>query len=51
MTELKHYESDTDPQIIVETLKADGALILDNVVSTDFIGALRSETDPIWMPP
>ena len=46
MTELKHYKSDTNPQIIVETLKADGALILDNVVSTDFIGALRSETDP-----
>ena len=34
MTELKHYKSDTNPQIIVETLKADGALILDNVVST-----------------
>lgn len=46
MAELKHFASDADPQTIVETLKADGALILDELVSADFIAALRAETDP-----
>ena len=46
MTEIRHFSSNTDAQTIAEALKKDGALIIDNVVSQDFIAALRSETDP-----
>ncbi|MDG1033130.1 MAG: phytanoyl-CoA dioxygenase family protein, partial [Luminiphilus sp.] len=46
MTEIRHFSSNTDAQTITEALKKDGALIIDNVVSQDFIAALRSETDP-----
>lgn len=46
MAGLKHLSADTDEKTIVDTLKEDGALILDNVVSPDFIAALRRETDP-----
>jgi len=46
MSELKHFASDVGRQTIVETLKEDGALILDNVVDADFLSALRAETDP-----
>ena len=46
MTELKHFSGDTDKQTIVDTLNEDGALILDELVSADFLAALRAETDP-----
>ena len=46
MSELVHLSADADTQTIVDTLTRDGALILDNVVDTDFLAALRSETDP-----
>ena len=46
MAELKHFAADVDKQTVVDTLQKDGALILDNVVSADFIAALRTETDP-----
>lgn len=46
MTEIKHFSSKTDAQTIAEVLSEDGALIIDNVVSSDFIAELRSETDP-----
>ena len=46
MSELVHLSADADVQTIVDTLTRDGALILDNVVDTDFLAALRAETDP-----
>ena len=46
MTEIKHFSSKTDAKMIAEVLSEDGALIIDNVVSSDFIAELRSETDP-----
>ena len=46
MTEIKHFSSKTDAKTIAEVLSEDGALIIDNVVSSDFIAELRSETDP-----
>lgn len=46
MTEIKHFSSKTDAHTIAEVLSEDGALIIDNVVTSDFIAELRSETDP-----
>ena len=46
MAELKHFDSTVDVKTITDTLEKDGALILDNVVSADFLAALRAETDP-----
>ena len=46
MAGLKHFARNVDAQTIVETLQTDGALILDDFVSADFIDALRAETDP-----
>ena len=46
MAELKHFPANVDKQTIVDVLNEDGALILDEVVSADFIAALRNETDP-----
>jgi len=46
MPELQHFTIDTDPQQLVDAITKDGAIILDNVVSAEFIAALREETDP-----
>ena len=46
MTTLKHFKSNVDKQTIIDTLRTDGALILDNVLDASFIEALRGETDP-----
>ncbi|MDA8642986.1 phytanoyl-CoA dioxygenase family protein [Alphaproteobacteria bacterium] len=46
MAELKHFDSTVDVKTITDTLEKDGALILDNVVSADFLAELRAETDP-----
>lgn len=46
MAEVKHFGANVDEKTVVDTLQKDGALILDNVVSADFIAALRTETDP-----
>ena len=46
MTTLKHFTSNVDKQTIIDTLRTDGALILDNVLDAGFIEALEAETDP-----
>ena len=46
MPEIKHFAKGTDAHTIVDAIKEDGAIILDNVISTEFIAALREETDP-----
>ena len=46
MAKLKHLPADTEPNSIVAAVQQDGAVILDNVLSEEFIAALREETDP-----
>ena len=46
MPEIKHFATGADAHTIVNAIKEDGAIILDNVISTEFIAALREETDP-----
>ncbi|MAV49762.1 MAG: phytanoyl-CoA dioxygenase [Hyphomonadaceae bacterium] len=46
MPDLKHFPVGTDAETISKVLDEDGALILDNVISEDFIRELRRETDP-----
>ena len=49
MSELVHLSADADTQTIVDTLTRDGALILDNVVDTDFLAALEAKLTRTWM--
>ena len=46
MPELQHLPADADASTIVAAVERDGAVILDNVISPEFIAALRKETDP-----
>ena len=46
MPELQHLPADADARTIVAAVEQDGAVILDNVISPEFIAALREETDP-----
>ena len=46
MSKLKHLPADADVKSIVAAVEQDGAVILDNVISEEFIAALREETDP-----
>ena len=49
MSKLKHLPADADVKSIVAAVEQDGAVILDNVISEEFIAALREETDPYWI--
>ena len=46
MAEIRHFTLETDAETLAGAVKEDGAIIIDDVLSTDFIAALRSETDP-----
>ena len=46
MTQLQHLPADAESSAIVAAVQQDGAVILDDVLSEDFIAALREETDP-----
>jgi ectoine hydroxylase-related dioxygenase (phytanoyl-CoA dioxygenase family) len=46
MPELSHFSTDADAGDMLDAIRRDGAIILDNVLSGEFIQALRSETDP-----
>ena len=46
MPALRHLPADADAGTIVAALEQDGAVILDDVISPEFIAALREETDP-----
>ena len=43
MPEIKHFAMGADAHTIVNAIKEDGAIILDNVISTEFIAALRED--------
>jgi hypothetical protein len=46
MPTLKHVPADVAPDIIVETLKTDGALVLDRVLDDGQIATVMGEIDP-----
>ena len=46
MPEIRHFSLDTDAQTLAGAVKEDGAIIIDDVLSADFITQLRTETDP-----
>lgn len=46
MPQLQHLPADADAEMIVAAVKKDGAVILDDVISPEFVAALREETDP-----
>jgi len=46
MPKLKHVPADVSPDVIVETLKGDGALIIDRLLDDAGIAKVRREIDP-----
>ena len=46
MAEIKHFSFDTDAQTLINAVKEDGAVIIDDVLSAEFIAELRTQTDP-----
>ena len=46
MAEIRHFPAHTDAQTLATALAQDGAIIVDKVVSKDFVADLRAETDP-----
>ena len=46
MPQLQHLPADADAEMIVAAVKKDGAVVLDDVISPEFVAALREETDP-----
>ena len=46
MPALQHFAADAAPEQMLEAIRADGAIIIDRLVSTDAIASLRAETDP-----
>ena len=46
MPEIRHFSLDTDAQTLADAVKKDGAIIIDDVLSPEFITELRTETDP-----
>ena len=46
MSKLKYLPADADVKSIVAAVEQDGAVILDNVISKEFIAALREEKIP-----
>ena len=51
MPKLKHLPADADVKSIVAAVEQDGAVILDNVISEEFIAALREETCLLYTSP
>jgi ectoine hydroxylase-related dioxygenase (phytanoyl-CoA dioxygenase family) len=46
MPEIRHFTLDTNAQTLADAVTEDGAIIIDNVLSPEFIAELRNETDP-----
>ena len=46
MPDIRHFTLDTDSQTLADAVKEDGAIIIDDVLSAEFIAQLRTETDP-----
>ena len=46
MPEIRHFSIDTDAQTLADAVKEDGAIIIDDVLSAEFIAQLRSAPAP-----
>ncbi len=46
MAELKHFSSDASTDHMLEAIRSDGAIIIDNMMDPATVEALRTETDP-----
>ena len=46
MPDIRHFSLDTDAQTVADAVKEDGAIVIDEVLSPEFIAQLRAETDP-----
>jgi len=46
MPEIRHFPLNTDAQVLADAVKEDGAIIIDDVLSAEFIAELRGGTDP-----
>ena len=46
MPEIRHFSLNTDARVLADAVKEDGAIIIDDVLSAEFITELRGETDP-----
>ena len=46
MLKIKHFKKTSSIKEIKEALKSDGALVVDNILSNEFVKKLREETDP-----
>ena len=46
MAELKHLSSNTSVDSIIEVLRDDAGVIIDNVLDSEFLEALNNELDP-----
>ena len=46
MPEIRHFTLDTDAQTLTDAVTEDGAIIIDNVLSPEFIAELRNENAP-----
>ena len=46
MPDIRHFSLDTDAQTVADAVKEDGAIIIDEVLSPEFIAQLRTETNP-----
>ena len=46
MPEIRHFSLNTNAQVLADAVKEDGAIIIDDVLSAEFIAELRGETDP-----
>lgn len=40
MPDIRHFSLDTDAQTVADAVKEDGAIIIDEVLSPEFIGQL-----------
>ncbi|MCS5636286.1 MAG: phytanoyl-CoA dioxygenase family protein, partial [Myxococcota bacterium] len=46
MPDLKYFQPGDSQGEMLESLRSDGACIIDSVIGSDFVDALRTETDP-----
>ena len=46
MPDIRHFSLDTDAQTVADAVKEDGAIIIDKLLSPEFIAKLTAETDP-----
>jgi hypothetical protein len=46
MPDIKHFSADASADAMLETIRKDGAIVLDSLVSAQALAALRAETDP-----